>query len=244
MTKDVAEPAVAASSPAKPVSSLPAPPGAVPPGPAPPTSSQRPLVLFFVAAAVLLVLLVVGVILVMRALFPAAPPTQLSVSGRLEGYQSDLGAKVGGRVVWVAVREGADVRAGQVLVQLDDAQARSQVGSRRRSRAPGASDPRRVGKPNRRNRAGRGTGDGRYQRSCRASECERSSVASAGGTSRGRRPTSASGARARKCRSDALRRIKPHRRRFGAARCCTTVPVAVRYVVSASCARCTRSRAA
>jgi HlyD family secretion protein len=51
----------------------------------------------------------------------------LFVSGRLEGYQSDLGAKVGGRVVWVAVREGAVVRAGQVLVRLDDAQARARV---------------------------------------------------------------------------------------------------------------------
>jgi len=66
-------------------------------------------------------------VLILRALFPAAPPTQLSVSGRLEGYQSDLGAKVGGRVVWVAVREGAVVRTNQVLVQLDDAQTRAQV---------------------------------------------------------------------------------------------------------------------
>jgi HlyD family secretion protein len=74
-----------------------------------------------------LVLLAVVVVLVVRALFPAAPPTQLPVSGRLEGYQSDLGAKVGGRVVWVAVREGAVVRAGQVLVRLDDAQPRAQV---------------------------------------------------------------------------------------------------------------------
>ena len=49
------------------------------------------------------------------------------MSGRLEGYQSDLGAKVGGRVVWVSVREGAVVRAGQVLVQLDDAQSRAQA---------------------------------------------------------------------------------------------------------------------
>jgi hypothetical protein len=65
-------------------------------------------------------------VFVVRALWPAPPLTELPVSGRLEGYQSDLGAKVGGRVVWVAVREGADVREGQVLVRLDDAQARAQ----------------------------------------------------------------------------------------------------------------------
>ncbi|MGD0471878.1 MAG: efflux RND transporter periplasmic adaptor subunit [Candidatus Velthaea sp.] len=68
-----------------------------------------------------------AVLLAVRALWPAPPSTQLPLSGRLEGYQSDLGAKVGGRVVWVAVREGALVRAGQVLVRLDDAQARAQT---------------------------------------------------------------------------------------------------------------------
>ncbi len=77
-------------------------------------------------AAIVVVLAVIAVLLA-RALFPAAPPTQLPLSGRLEGYQSDLGAKVGGRVVSVAVREGALVRAGQVLVQLDDAQTRAQA---------------------------------------------------------------------------------------------------------------------
>ncbi len=82
---------------------------------------------FVAVAVVLAVVLAVAAVFVVRALWPAAPPTQLPVSGRLEGYPSDLGAKVGGRVVWVAVREGAVVRAGQVLVRLDDAQARAQA---------------------------------------------------------------------------------------------------------------------
>jgi HlyD family secretion protein len=80
----------------------------------------------FVAVAVLAVLLIAA-FFVARARWPAAPATALAVSGRLEGYQSDLGAKVGGRVVWVAVREGAVVRAGQLLVRLDDMQARAQA---------------------------------------------------------------------------------------------------------------------
>jgi HlyD family secretion protein len=88
---------------------------------------RRRLGLLLIAAAAVSSLLCVVVVLVVHALFPAAPPAQLPVSGRLEGYQSDLGAKVGGRVVWVAVREGALVRKGQVLVRLDDAQARAQV---------------------------------------------------------------------------------------------------------------------
>jgi HlyD family secretion protein len=64
---------------------------------------------------------------VARTLRPAALVTSVPLSGRIEGYQADLGAKVGGRVVWVAVREGAFVHAGQVVVRLDDAQARAQV---------------------------------------------------------------------------------------------------------------------
>ena len=66
-------------------------------------------------------------ILVVGAALLVCPATTLPLSGRLEGYQSDLGAKTGGRVTWVAAREGALVRAGQVLVQLDDAQARAQA---------------------------------------------------------------------------------------------------------------------
>jgi HlyD family secretion protein len=90
-------------------------------------SSRRIPWRLLIAGAVILALLVTVAVLVMHALFQAAPPTQLPVSGRIEGYQSDLGAKVGGRVVWVAVREGADVRRGQVLVEIDDAQARAQA---------------------------------------------------------------------------------------------------------------------
>ena len=80
----------------------------------------------FVVLAVVFVVMAGAVLLAVRALWPA-PPATLAVSGRLEGYQSDLGAKVGGRVMWVAVREGAAVRTGQVLVRLDDAQARAQA---------------------------------------------------------------------------------------------------------------------
>jgi HlyD family secretion protein len=105
-------------------------PVAAAPGPAapnPPTPARGLPWVFLIVGAVVLVLLVVVAVLVLRALFPAAPLMQLPVSGRLEGYQSDLGAKTGGRIASVAVREGAVVRAGQVLVQLDDAQAHAQA---------------------------------------------------------------------------------------------------------------------
>ena len=44
----------------------------------------------------------------------------IQLSGRIESYESDLGAKVGGQVASVAVREGDLVTAGQVVAQLDD----------------------------------------------------------------------------------------------------------------------------
>src|SRR5579872_3050245 len=79
--------------------------------------------------AVVAVIAVLGIaaFVAVRALRPAAPSTQLAVSGRIEGYQTDLGAKTGGRIAWIAVREGALVHAGDVLLRLDDAQTRAQV---------------------------------------------------------------------------------------------------------------------
>ncbi len=50
----------------------------------------------------------------------------LRVSGRIEGYETDIGAKVPGRIQFVAVREGDPVHKNQVIVRLDDAQQRAQ----------------------------------------------------------------------------------------------------------------------
>jgi HlyD family secretion protein len=54
-------------------------------------------------------------------------PHQLKFSGRLEGYESDIGAKVGGRVQEVTVREGASVKRGEVLARLDDDELQAQL---------------------------------------------------------------------------------------------------------------------
>lgn len=51
----------------------------------------------------------------------------IALSGRIESYDSDLGAKVGGRVDSVAVREGDQVKAGQVVAQLDDRELKAQL---------------------------------------------------------------------------------------------------------------------
>ena len=45
---------------------------------------------------------------------------QLRVSGRIEGYETNVGAKIPGRVDFIAVREGAVVHKGELIVKLSD----------------------------------------------------------------------------------------------------------------------------
>ncbi len=52
----------------------------------------------------------------------------LSVTGRIEGYETDVGAKTGGRVNLISVREGDAVRKGDVIVKIDDAEIQAQLG--------------------------------------------------------------------------------------------------------------------
>jgi HlyD family secretion protein len=51
----------------------------------------------------------------------------LHLSGRVEGYETDIGAKNAGRVNFIAVREGDRVRKNQVLVELDDAEMQAKL---------------------------------------------------------------------------------------------------------------------
>lgn len=54
-------------------------------------------------------------------------PEALRLSGRIEGYETDVGARIGGRVALVTVREGNVVVPGQLLVRLDDDEVRAQL---------------------------------------------------------------------------------------------------------------------
>ncbi|HYP04059.1 MAG TPA: HlyD family efflux transporter periplasmic adaptor subunit [Cyanobium sp.] len=51
----------------------------------------------------------------------------LRLSGRIEGYETDIGARVGGRVQEVTVREGNRVSRGQLLVRIDDDEIQAQL---------------------------------------------------------------------------------------------------------------------
>lgn len=51
----------------------------------------------------------------------------LRVSGRLEGYETDVGAKTGGRIDTITVREGEPVKQGQLLVRISDTEVQAQL---------------------------------------------------------------------------------------------------------------------
>jgi HlyD family secretion protein len=86
------------------------------------SSGRRRVVL--VAALVALVLVGVGAWRLFLA-SPGLPPGVLGVSGRIEGDDSAVSAKLAGRIREITVREGDHVEAGQVLAVLDDAQIRA-----------------------------------------------------------------------------------------------------------------------
>ena len=78
---------------------------------------------------ILLGLLAAGAGLVGVGYFLLRPKTAepIELSGRVEGYETDIGAKVSGRIEYVAVREGDTVQKGQLIVRLDDAEVQAQL---------------------------------------------------------------------------------------------------------------------
>jgi membrane fusion protein YbhG len=90
-------------------------------------SQTRAKVTKIVRAAALLTVLVVGGLLVWRYVFsgPAVPPNVIQVSGRIEGDDAVVASKTSGRIREITVREGDEVKAGQVIAVLDDEQLRA-----------------------------------------------------------------------------------------------------------------------
>jgi HlyD family secretion protein len=91
-----------------------------------------------VRALVLLTVLAAAAFAGWRHFFsgPAAPPNVIDVSGRIEGDDSVVASKTAGRIREISVREGDEVKAGQVIAVLDDEQVRAreeQAGSAARA---------------------------------------------------------------------------------------------------------------
>src|SRR5262245_835435 len=73
-----------------------------------------------------LALVAVAGFLVWRGVFSRrAPENIISLSGRIEGDDSAVAPKLGGRLVEVRVREGDAVNTGDVIAVIDDEQVRA-----------------------------------------------------------------------------------------------------------------------
>jgi HlyD family secretion protein len=89
-----------------------------------------------ILALALLVVAVIAAILWWRGVFShRAPENVISLSGRIEGDDSAVAPKLGGRLVEVRVHEGDAVKAGDVIAMLDDEQLRAREDQARASLA-------------------------------------------------------------------------------------------------------------
>jgi HlyD family secretion protein len=80
-----------------------------------------------IRAAVVLTVLALAGYAGWRYLFggPAVPANVIQVSGRIEGDDAVVASKTSGRIREITVREGDEVKAGQVIAVLDDEQVRA-----------------------------------------------------------------------------------------------------------------------
>jgi HlyD family secretion protein len=58
---------------------------------------------------------------------PRIAASKIRLSGRIEGYETDMGARVAGRITQVTVREGDRVTPDQLLVRLEDTEAQARL---------------------------------------------------------------------------------------------------------------------
>jgi HlyD family secretion protein len=92
------------------------------PAPSRPRSRSR-----LIGSLVLLVALAGIGYLIWRIFFagPQAPESVITLSGRIEGDDSAVAPKTGGRILEIRVREGDSVKAGDTIAVLDDQQIRA-----------------------------------------------------------------------------------------------------------------------
>jgi len=79
-----------------------------------------------VAPLIAVAALAIGGLVVWRLFFaPSTPSSIVELTGRVEGDDSAVAAKVAGRILEIRVREGDDLKAGDVIAVLDDRQVQS-----------------------------------------------------------------------------------------------------------------------
>lgn len=76
---------------------------------------------------ILLVLLLIIAGLIAWYYLTRPNPDFLFLSGRLEGYETDIAPKYGGKVTYIVGREGRAVHINELLVKIDDSELRAQL---------------------------------------------------------------------------------------------------------------------
>ena len=77
---------------------------------------------------IILVLVIIAAAIAWYFLKPAGTPAGLAYgNGRLEATETAVSTKVQGKLIEVYFREGADLKAGEVAAQLDDAQLKADI---------------------------------------------------------------------------------------------------------------------
>ncbi len=94
----------------------------VPASPTQPHRRPNPRLLLLLIGAVL-----AAVYLGWQHVVSQAAANRLQISGRIEADETDIGAKTGGRVAAILVREGDEVKAGQVVAQIEDLEVNEQL---------------------------------------------------------------------------------------------------------------------
>src|SRR5258708_14248581 len=85
------------------------------------TASSKKVAPFIAVAA----LAIVGLVVWRLFFSPSTPSSVVELTGRVEGDDSAVAAKVAGRILEIRVREGDEMKAGDVIAVLDDRQVQS-----------------------------------------------------------------------------------------------------------------------
>src|SRR5258705_1496578 len=85
------------------------------------TASSMKFARFIAVAA----LAIVGLVVWRLFFSPSTPSSVVELTGRVEGDGSGVGARVAGRISEIRVREGDEMKAGDVIAVLDDRQVQS-----------------------------------------------------------------------------------------------------------------------
>lgn len=85
------------------------------------TASSKKVAPFIAVAA----LAIVGLVVWRLFFAPSTPSSVVELTGRVEGDDSAVAAKVAGRILEIRVREGDEMKAGDVIAVLDDRQVQS-----------------------------------------------------------------------------------------------------------------------